>query len=384
MKKKILSIIIIFILILFSLIYPTIGTSISKNNIKPLFNTPYHYFTYSEMTDLLQNIQENHSDIMKLESIGYTFEGRDIWMIKLSDNVNQNENEPGALFMGAHHGNEKASFEVLIYFIRHMIDSYYKENTDDDNDGLINEDPIDGIDNDNDGIIDEDPSEDRVREVIDNTQIFIIPMVNPDGVEANSRKNCVPNYGPFGISNEITSYGVNLNRNYDDNWFLYYILPTNYHLMMNTFDSSFNFRGPYPFSENETIAVRDFVEEQDISISLSFHSFSEVIFYPWMHTSKPTPHEDLFISIGKNMSRINNYDLYTGRNYIIPRYRGTLGSSENWLYREQGILSFTMELCREYAPSNPDDILSACYNHVGVNLYICERSGIIVEEKLLY
>jgi len=81
--------------------------------------------------------------------------------------------------------------------------------------------------------------------------------------------------------------------------------------------SSFNFRGPYPFSENETIAVRDFVEGQDISISLSFHSFSEVIIYPWMHTSKPTPHEDLFISIGKNMSRINNYYLYTGRNYII-------------------------------------------------------------------
>ncbi|MEE8565364.1 MAG: M14 family zinc carboxypeptidase [Candidatus Thermoplasmatota archaeon] len=42
---------------------------------------------------------------MKLESIGYTFEGRDIWMIKLSDNVNQNENEPGVLFMWAHHGN---------------------------------------------------------------------------------------------------------------------------------------------------------------------------------------------------------------------------------------------------------------------------------------
>ena len=101
-----------------------------------------------------------------------------------------------------------------------------------------------------------------------------------------------------------------------------------------------------------------------------------------MHTSKPAPDEDLFISIGENMSRINNYYLYTGRDYIIPRYGGTLGSSENWLYREQKIISFTMELCREYAPSNPDDILSACYNHVGVNLYICERSGSINKEDL--
>ncbi len=103
-----------------------------------------------------------------------------------------------------------------------------------------------------------------------------------------------------------------------------------------------------------------------------------------MHTSKPTPHEDLFISIGENMSTINNYYLYRGRNYLIPRFGGTLGSSENWLYREQGILSFTMELCREYAPSNPEDILSACQSHVGVNLYICEKSWIIEEEKLLY
>jgi carboxypeptidase T len=384
MKEKILAITVIFILIIFSFIYPVLGVSISKNNLKSLVYSPYHYFTYPEMTVLLQNLQENHSDIMNLESIGTTYEGRDIWMVKLSDNANVNENEPGVLFMGAHHGNEKASFEVLIYFIRHMINSYDKDNFDDDNDQQINEDPIDGIDNDNDGAIDEDPSEDRVREAIDNTQIFIIPMVNPDGVEANSRKNCAPNHGPFGTSNEVTSYGVNLNRNYDDHWFLYYIFPTNYHLLINSLDSSFNYRGPHSFSENETKAVRDFVGDQDISISLSFHSFSEVIIYPWMHTSKKAPHEDLFISIGENMSRINNYYLYTGRNYIFPRYGGTLGSSENWLYREQGIISFTMELCREYAPSNPDDIISACYDHVGVNLYICERSGSIEDEKALF
>jgi len=383
MKGKILSILFIFLFILISFFSPVISVSIESNNMINL-SSSYHYFTYPEMTDQLISLEENNSDIMKLESIGLTYEGRDIWMVKLSDNVNQKENEPGVLLMGAHHGNEKASFEVLLYFIRYMVNNYSIPNTDNDGDQSINEDPIDGIDNDNDGFIDEDPSEDRVRDAIDNTQIFIIPMVSPDGVAANSRKNQAPNYGPFGRSNEITSYGVNLNRNYDDNWFLYYIFPTHYHFIINTLDQSFNYRGPYPFSENETIAVRDFVSNQDISISLSFHSFSEVILYPWMHTSKDNPHEELFISVGENMSRINNYFLYTGRNYIIPRYGGTLGSSENWLYREHGVLSFTMELCREYAPSEPDDILSACYKHVGVNLYVCERSWIIEDEKILF
>jgi len=363
--------------------FPILGTSQSNQTYGDI-SDPYHYFTYQEMTDLLHDLKDNYPDIMSLESIGVTYEGRDIWMVKLSDNVDENEDEPGVLLMGAHHGNEKPSFEVLIFFIQHMVENYGKENTDDDGDGQINEDPIDGFDNDDDGAIDEDPSEDRVRDVMNNTQIFIIPMVSPDGVEANSRKNCAPNHGSFGYKSEITSYGVNLNRNYDDHWFLYYLLPLNYHLVMNMLDSSFNYRGPHPFSENETIAVRDFVKTQDISISLSFHSYSEIILYPWMHTSRPAPHEDLFISIGENMSEINNYRLITGGQYIIPRYGGTLGSSENWLYRERGILSFTMELCKEFAPTDPAVVYDVCLTHVGVNLYVCERSQTVESEKIPY
>ena len=355
---------------------PILGVS-QSNSSKSNISEPYHYFTYQEMTVLRHDFEDTYPDIMSLESIGVTYEGRDVWMVKLSDNVENNEEEPGALFMGAHHGNEKPSFETLIFFIQHMVENYGKENTDDDGDGFVNEDPIDGLDNDEDGLIDEDPSEDRVRDVINNTQIFLIPMVNPDGVEAETRKNCAPNYGPFGQKSYITSYGVNLNRNYEDKWFLYYILPFNYHLVMNMIDSSFNYRGPHPFSENETIAVRDFVETQDIDISLSFHSYSEVMFFPWMHTSRPTPHEDLFISIGENMSRINKYHLITSRNYIIPRFGGTLGSSENWLYREREILSFTMELCKEFAPSDPSIVYDVCFKHVGVNLYICERAQML-------
>ena len=373
----------ILCLFLLTTAFPILGIS-QPNHPYGNSSDPYHYFTYQEMTDLLHNLEDTYPDIMSLESIGVTYEGRDIWMVKLSDNVEETEDEPGVLFMGAHHGNEKPSFEILIFFIQHMVENYGKENTDNDEDGFVNEDPVDGFDNDGDGLVDEDPSEDRVRDAMNNTQIFLIPMVNPDGVEADSRKNCAPNYGPFGFSREITSYGVNLNRNYGDYWFLYYIFPTKYHLAMNMFDSSFNYRGEHPFSENETRAVRDFVETQDISISLSFHSYSEVMFYPWMHTSKPAPHEDLFISIGDNMSKINKYFLYVGGQYIIPRYGGTLGTSENWLYRERGILSYTIELCKQRAPTNPTVVYNVCLTHVGVNLYVCERSWTVESEKSLY
>ena len=192
-------------------------------------NDVYEYFSYDTMTDFLIELEKNNSEEMSLNSIGTTYEGRDIWMVKLSDNVESNEDEPGILLIGAHHGNEWPSFEILIYFIRHMVDFYYKVNTDDDIDGQLNEDPIDGFDNDGDGLTDEDPSEDRVRDSMNNTQIFLIPMLNPDGVEygnTGSRKNRVPNHGPFGFRDEVTSYGVNLNRNYGFDWILYYIFPT--------------------------------------------------------------------------------------------------------------------------------------------------------------
>ena len=346
----------------------------------------YHYFTYQEMTDLLFELADEYPDIVHLENLGYTYGGRTIWMVKLSDNASETEQEPGVLLMGAHHGNEKPSFEAVLFFIQHMVYNYSKPNMDDDEDGLMNEDPIDGLDNDQDGMIDEDPSEDRVRDVLNNTQIYCIPMVNPDGVEANTRHNCAPNYGPDGRSDVITSYGVDLNRNYGFRWYFPYFFKDNYYYEWITDDLSGNFRGERPFCEAESKAVKDFVDATDISISLSYHDYGEWMIFPWMHSSRWTPHERIFRSIGYNMSRINNYELkiygqHGSQEYLIPRFCGTIGSSENWLYARHRILAYTMELCPYRSPSDPAIVYSACYRHVGVNLYICERSWTVEEEK---
>ncbi len=343
---------------------------------------PYEYHTYDSMSQCLTNISEQYSDIVNLESIGNTYEGRDIWMVKISDHPTENEQEPAVLLMGAHHGNEKPSYESLIFFIEEIVAAYHQGNIDNDNDGLLNEDDFDGIDNDNDGLIDEDPSEERIQALIDSTEIFVIPMVSPDGVKYNSRKNHAPNHGPFGNADEITSYGVNLNRNYDYLWNLPFLLPFNYMLPFLILDQSFNYRGEFPFSELETQAVRDFVlAHENIKISLSYHSYSEVILYPWMHTSLPAPDEETFISIGENMSQIDGYRLMThgwsNREYLIPRFGGTIGTSENWLYATQGILAFTMELCKSFAPTDPAIVKDCCWKHVGVNLYVAQRAHLV-------
>jgi hypothetical protein len=341
----------------------------------------YVYHNHETMTELLLEIAQNHSDIIDLQSIGVTYEGRDIWAVTISDNPTVDEAESGALFLGAHHGNEKPAYESLIFFINYIAERYNMENFDDDSDGLINEDIIDGVDNDDDGLIDEDPSEDRVREIVDNTQIYVIPMVNPDGVNYDWRKNREPNYGRFGQASEITSYGVDLNRNYGYKWYYAYLFPLSFMLPFIINDNSWNYRGEQAFSENETSSVRDFVSDKDIEISISYHSYGEFVLFPWTHSSARTPDEDLFVSIGEDISAINDFYLYTGGDYLLPRIGGSLGTSENWLYGEKNILSFTLELCRTRAPSNPNVVFDYCMTQTGVNFYVCERSRSVDSQR---
>lgn len=311
----------------------------------------YQYHTYQSLTAELQSLQENHSAIMSLSSIGKTYEGRDLWMVKLSDNVTEEEDEPGVLFMAAHHGNEWPGVEICLFFIRYMVENY-------ENNSLL-----------------------QIREIINTTQIYLLPMVNPDGVTADTRKNCAPNHGLFGKSSSVTSYGVNLNRNYDDPWFLAYLFPVRFYLPMILPDASFNYRGPYPFSENETKAVKSFAESHEFSISISYHSYGEFIIYPWMHTTKQTPDEPLFRSVGENISAFNGYYLYVKNDRLIPLYGGTLGSSENWLYREKGTLAYTVEVGKERRPSNSQVVTDLCMTHTTIQLYLCQRAQTIASEK---
>ena len=371
---------VLLLFVLFSLMSSnTIIHAVDNNILVETQSTGrYTYHTYDQMTKELQQLAINHTDIMQLTSIGKTYEGRDIWMVTFSDNVNLDEQEPEVLLMGAHHGNEKPSFEVLIYFINYITNKYNQQPFDDDNDSLINEDPFDGVDNDHDGLIDEDPSEEQVTKVIDNTKIFVIPMVNPDGVEAEWRKNLAPNYGSDGKADHVTSLGVDLNRNY--------LFPEDYYLDYLLEDESWTYRGEEPFCENETKAIRSLVETNNISLSLSYHDYGEWMIFPWMHTSRHTPHEALFRSLGESISKINGYELkiygqYGDREYVIPQYCGTPGSSENWLYGEHGIIAYTIELCSRRTEYNTDRVIDACWKHVGVDLLVCEKSWTIEEEK---
>jgi carboxypeptidase T len=293
------------------------------------------------MTSLLQGLATNHSDIMSLASIGKTYEGRDLWMVKLSDNVSEDEDEPEVLFMGAHHGKEKPSYEVLIFFIQFIVDNYENGTGD-------------------------------VRDAINNTELFIIPMVNPDGVEAGTRKNCAPNHGPFGLQKKVTSIGVDLNRNYGYRWFLFFLCPWRFYMTTSLTDRSNAYRGEYPFCENETQAIKSFIETHHITISLSYHSSGELVLYPWGYTKNPPKDKPVFVSIGENISKLDNYSLTQSVN-MYP----TIGDDCDWGYGQHGIFAYTIELGTVDATSDPQDLLEMCTAHVNVNLYVCQRAQLL-------
>jgi hypothetical protein len=404
---------------------PTAGTTASKTRSTSLEENDLDaefaiYHTYDTISSELQKIAAEHSDITTLYSIGTTYENRDIWAMKVSDNPKENEDEPEVLYTGAHHGKEWPSYEVPLYFLKFIVENYGKCPYDNDGDGLVNEDIFDGIDNDGDGVTDEDEEESRITWLIDNRQLWFVPVVNPDGVvhahgqvdagETNPdnlwRKNREPNKNPatgqpypehLGGKN---MWGTDLNRNYGFHWGEIgaqgtadpsredYIGPVDKtdedndrrvnEDKMDNIDNDDDgkidedIRGG--FSAVETQAIKKLVEEHDFVITLNYHTYAETIYWPWMWTLELTPDEELFCFLAKGMNVFNGYayrDMSERRQEELSRHPPVDGDSNDWMYGKHGILAYTIELGTQFIPPE-EEILPLCKLHLGSNLLVAE------------
>src|SRR6185295_16579494 len=117
-------------------------------------------------------------------SIGKSVEGRDLWMVKISDNVGTSENETQVLFDALHHAREPVSMETTLVFMQNLLAGYGT-----------------------------DP---EATYIVDNRELYFVPVVNPDGYEYNRQTD--PNGGGMWRKNRQGGYGVDLNRNYASFW----------------------------------------------------------------------------------------------------------------------------------------------------------------------
>ena len=112
----------------------------------------FEYFhTYAENEQLIDDAVAAHPAIAAKFSIGRSYEGREIWGIKISDNVAQDENEPEVFIHGLTHARERASNEMALYLIQMLTDEYATNS--------------------------------RIKAIVDSREIWIVPMLNPDGAE---------------------------------------------------------------------------------------------------------------------------------------------------------------------------------------------------------
>lgn len=354
----------------------TTGTVVGKN--QDFFDT------YDELSELLDSLQSQYPEIFSFSSLTTTYQGREVWLVKISDNVTMNESEPRVLFLGGVHGNEQPGFQTVIYSLQSIAENY--------TDPRVNE-----------------SFTLRIRHIVNTTELFFIPMVNPDGITAFTRKNCRPNKCLLG---DTTFRGVDLNRNYDYNWedanrhpLRYIVLPRTWdHLLILLSGSSNNYlfertavrlplcdvgsrvglglyRGPAAFSENETSAVKRFIEHHPVTISVDYHTYGEKIFYPqpWRYTN-PTDNST-FVSLAENISQINGYS-YTRR----INWSNLSGTYPLWAYATHGIFPLTIELCNSSKQNkNPDEayLLRVFSTHLLVNLYVAEAAIKINDHDLV-
>jgi len=323
------------LLIIFGLLIINLIINQPTSAIDPRFHT------YGEMSDEIRYVSLRYPNITRIYTIGYTTAFHlPILAMRISDNPQINEDEPKLLYNGIHHACELIGPEVCLYLINDLVTKY-------GNDSFI-------------------------TSTINNTEIWIVPMVNPDGnyivesgIDTFWRKNCRDNNGN-GIWDPED--GVDLNRNYDFLW----------ELGGSPDPNSREYRGPYPFSENETQAIRDLVLSKKFVFDICYHSSKEqwegeAVYYPWRWGNPFCPDYNYVRAVAESVAyRIQN-DAGTGTYYAIAGRATEGGLSRNWMYFATGTFAYTIEVSHTYFPP-AYRVDSICQRNLAGAYYLLQRS----------
>ena len=245
------------------------------------------YHTYDELTTELRNLALQYPEICLLVSIGKSVLGRDLWMMKISDNVTVEEYEPEFKYISTMHGNEPLGMELCLYLIHHLLENY-------------------NIDS-------------RVTNLVDETEIWIMPLMNPDGYVSRQRQN---------------ANGYDLNRNF----------PDRISDPVNTTDGR----------EPETQAVMNFSNSHSFVLSANFHTGALVVNYPYdsnqlgNYVYTACPDDALFIKLSRTYSR-HNPRMWNSAYFPDGITNGALwyviyGGMQDWNYVWMGCNEVTIEL----------------------------------------
>jgi carboxypeptidase T len=302
------------------------------------------FYTFDEAVAQMDALHDMNPDISTARfSIGTSHQGRGIWCMKVSDNPNVTEDEPRTLINGLHHAREPISIHVTLHTMEYLITNY--------------------------------GTDDLVTWLVDNRELYFVPVVNPDGYEYNRQTN--PNGGGMWRKNRRDNndgtWGVDANRNYGYYW--------GYNNEGSSpYTSSDVYRGPYAFSEPCVVAIRDLMESVEFFNADHYHSYGNLVIYPWGYNGgyPSQPDYGRFIAMSDSMVAFNGYE--PGNGWDTVQY-ATNGDAVDWSYGEQitkeKVFGVTSEVGSYYDGfwPNPANIPTLVSENLGPNLYLFKCAG---------
>ena len=264
------------------------------------------YMSYTESLDFLYAMEKQHPDLIKIVKIGTTYEGRDIVLAKISQEVEHADEKPALLFTGSIHAREWIGQELALKFIEHVAHNQTV-------------DPV-------------------LERALEESSLYMVPCLNPDGYEYSRehfsfwRKNRRKNHDG--------TIGVDLNRNFSVGF------------VKNPNTTSNVYGGEEPFSEAETRAIKEFVDAHpNITIALDYHSQGNVFFpaHRFMHEAEidGTDMNVLAANMNDEIAKI------TGRKYGIHRGKPPaklISGSGREYYYSKGIKALVVEVGTKNIP----------------------------------
>jgi carboxypeptidase D len=260
-------------------------------------DVPSQYHTYATLTADLQQVAGDHPAITRLYSLGQSEEGRELWMMKVTANPDVDELEPEVAYISSMHGDEVVGKELCFNLIDYLTDNY-------------------GVDQ-------------RVTDLLDGSEIWIMPSMNPDGTERGWRYNA--NF-------------VDLNRDFPDQ----FVDPVN----------------TTAGRAAETAAVMTWRAGRYVTLSLNYHGGALVANYPFdSNTSgtsiySPSPDDDVFVSISRTyadkngpMSTSNGHSSFNDGVCNGADWYAINGGLQDWGYVWYGDFDVTLEVSQIKWPS---------------------------------
>jgi len=272
---------------------------------KHSFTLSDEYLNPEQVVQALEKIHGQYPAITKLFEFGKTHQQRPIMALEISAHLD-NLDKPVVIFNAMHHAREVMTPEVVMHIANVLTEKYGQDS--------------------------------EITNWLDQYRIVLVPQVNPDGNSFVSAGQTMWRKNAYELRGEVV--GVDINRNYPAYW--------NYCDGSDSNPRGEAYRGPSAGSEPETVAMMNLVNTYKPVAEISYHSYSEMILYPFGCSNVKNPSKALFHSIGQAMNaKILNDDNQTNQYEVgtVPEllYNAD-GGDIDWLWKEQGVLAFGIEV----------------------------------------